>query len=536
LTTLLINGRIHSPAMPDATAMAVSDGPDAVVRWLGSDAVGRTQFPDAEVVDLGGAFVAPAFVDSHVHVTATGLSIEGLDLRGATSIDHLLRMVADFAKRHPDGPIWAHGWDETSWPRRVSPTTADLDAALGDRPAYLARVDVHSAAASTALRRLAHVETAQGWAAQEPLTAEAHHRVRAVARALLTPEQLRAARVAALDLAARSGIVAVHECAGPEIGGLDDWLAVRALEHGVDVVGYWGEAVSSADAARELIAATGAAGLAGDLFIDGALGSHTAWLSSPYADAPDTCGNSYLSPDAVQAHLFACTSAGVPAGFHVIGDAAVATVVDALDRVVAEFGAPAVARCGHRLEHLEMVNAEQAARLGASGVIASMQPNFDALWGGGDGMYAQRLGADRFAGLNPFALLASHGVPLAFGSDAPVTSIDPWATVRAAVHHRTAGSGISARAAFSAATRGAWRAAGVRDGVTGTLVPGAPASYAVWEIPGGPDRLEVAAPTDTVQRWSTEPGSRVPALPSLDPSDPLPRCVRTVHRGVPLHD
>lgn len=537
MTTLLINGRIHSPAMPDATAMAVSDGPDAVVRWLGTDTVGRAQFPDAEVIDLDGAFVAPAFVDSHVHVTATGLSVDGLDLRGATSLDHLLRMVAEHAGRHPDGPIWGHGWDETTWPRPVPPTTADLDALLGDRPAYLARVDVHSAAASTALRRLtADLEAEPGWAAQEPLTAAAHHRVRAVARSLLTPDQLRTARLSALDLAARSGIVAVHECAGPEIGGLDDWLAVRALDHGVDVVGYWGEAVASADAARELIATTGAAGLAGDLFIDGALGSHTAWLRSPYEDASDTCGNAYLTPDAVEAHLAACTAAGVPAGFHVIGDAAVATVVDAMDRVVAQFGAPAVARCGHRLEHLEMVDADQAARLGACGVIASMQPNFDALWGGRDGMYAQRLGADRAAGLNPLALLAAKGVPLAFGSDAPVTSIEPWGTVRAAIHHRTKGSAISARAAFSAATRGAWRAAGVRDGVTGTLVPGAPASYAVWEISGGPERLEVAAPTDTVQRWSTEPGSRVPALPRLDPSDPLPRCLRTVHRGRVLHE
>ena len=114
-------------------------------------------------------------------------------------------------------------------------------------------------------------------------------------------------------------------------------------------------------------------------------------------------------------------------------------------------------------------------------MIASVQPNFDALWGGADGMYAQRLGADRALRLNPLALLASQGVPLAFGSDTPVTSMNPWATVRAATRHRTAGSAVSARAAFAAATRGAWRAGGVRDGVTGTLVPGAPASYAVWE-------------------------------------------------------
>ncbi len=153
--------------MPDATAMAVSDGPDAVVRWLGSDTVVGRSFLDAEVIDLDGAFVAPALVNSHVHVTATGLSVDGLDLRGATSLDHLLRMVAEHAGRHPDGPIWGHGWDETTWPRPVPPTTADLDALLGDRPVYLARVDVHSAVASTALRRLtADLEAEPGWAAR----------------------------------------------------------------------------------------------------------------------------------------------------------------------------------------------------------------------------------------------------------------------------------------------------------------------------------------------------------------------------------
>jgi predicted amidohydrolase YtcJ len=533
LTILLVNGRVHSATMPDATAMAVRDG---IVAWLGADDLGRMQFPDAEVVDLDGGFVAPAFVDSHVHLTATGLSVVGLDLRAATSIAQVLRLVADHAHRHPDGPIWAHGWDETAWPRSVPPTTDELDAVVGGRPAYLARVDVHSAVASRGLRRLVpDLASARGHAEQQPLTADAHHLVRAAAREMLTPTQLREARVAALDLAARSGIVAVHECAGPEIGGVDDWHAVRTLDHGVEVVGYWGEAVGTAEQARALREDTGARGLAGDLFVDGALGSRTAWLHEPYADAPHTRGNAYLDADAVEAHLSACTEAGITAGFHVIGDAAVTVVVDALDRVASRFGVPAVARCGHRLEHLEMVTPEQATRLGALGVVASTQPNFDAAWGGVDGMYAQRLGADRARLLNPFALLASQGVPLAFGSDSPVTSIDPWHTVRAAMRHQTEGSAVSARAAFAAATRGSWRASGVRDGVTGTLAPGAPASYAVWEVFGGPEGLTVAAPADTVQRWSTDPRSRVPALPCLEEGDPLPTCRQTVHRGAVIH-
>jgi predicted amidohydrolase YtcJ len=365
------------------------------------------------------------------------------------------------------------------------------------------------------------------------VTSDAHHLVRAAARDRLTPQQRHHARLAALDAAAASGIVAVHECAGPDIGGLDDWHGVRNTDHGVEVVGYWGEAVTTAEQARELIDTTGAGGLAGDLFVDGALGSHTAWLHQPYADAPDCSpewtGNTYLDTDAIAAHLHACTQAGVTAGFHVIGDAAVTAVVTALERVVDHFGAPAVARCGHRLEHLEMITDDQAGLLGAWGVIASMQPNFDALWGGEHGMYAQRLGVDRSARLNPLALLASQGVPIAFGSDSPVTDMNPWATVRAATRHHTPGSAISARAAFAAATRGAWRAGGVRDGITGTLVPGAPASYAIWEA----DEFEVSAPADAVQRWSTDQRSRVPALPRLDGR--LPRCRQTVHRGAVIH-
>ena len=509
--------------------MAVRDG---VVAWLGDDAVGRAQFPDATTIDLDGAFVAPAFVDSHVHLTATGLQLTGLDLRTATSREHCMTLIADHVAANPGQPVWGHGWDDSAWAVGQPLRTADVDAVVGGLPAYLSRVDVHSAVASTALRDLVPgLSAVTGFDPQQPLSAEAHHLVRAEARQLLTAGQRADARRAALNAAAAAGIVAVHECAGPQISGAEDWNELRASDYDVEVVGYWGEAVSSAAQARALMEATGAQGLAGDLFVDGALGSHTASLCAPYADAPGRTGNRYLDTAVIAEHLFACTEAGVTAGFHVIGDGAVTAVVDALERAVEKFGVPAVARCGHRLEHLEMVSAEQAAKLGAWGITASVQPGFDALWGGNDGMYARRLGPDRAAGLNPLALLASAGVRMAFGSDSPVTSMDPWGWVRAASHHRSPGSAISVRAAFGAATRGAWRAGGVRDGVTGTLVPGAPASYAIWDT----GALDVSAPADTVQRWSTDPRSRVPVLPRLDPGDPPPRCLKTVHRGVVLH-
>ncbi|MDQ1180462.1 amidohydrolase [Rhodococcus sp. SORGH_AS_0301] len=525
-TQLLVGGRIYSPSAPDATAMAVTDG---TVVWIGEDRPARALHPDAEVVELNGEFVTPAFVDTHVHTTATGLALIGLDLSGARSLDECLRALAAYAAEDGGTLIWGQNWDESTWPEGRGPTTAELDAAAPGRAVYLSRIDAHSAACSTVLRRAAGdvVATADP---QRPLIAEAHHAVRTRALDLLSPAGRHRARVAALDHAAAHGVAAVHECAGPDISGRVDLAELLALEHGVEVRAYWGEAVSTPDEATALLAATGAHALGGDLFVDGSIGSHTAWLHDHYADHSG-CGRSYLDVDAIAAHVSACTRAGIQAGFHVIGDAATTAVVEAFGRVVAELGGPAVASRGHRLEHIEMVSSEQADALAAWGVIASVQPVFDTYWGGEEGLYATRLGAERARALNPLAMMASAGVSLAIGSDAPVTPLEPWRGVRGAVNHRTPGSAVSPRAAFSAATRGAWRAGGVRDGLAGTLVPGAPASYAVWDAA----ELVVSAPRDSVQRWSTDPRSRVPALPRLDPEAPDPVCLETVHRGATVY-
>ncbi|GAA2688973.1 MULTISPECIES: amidohydrolase [Actinosynnema] len=514
-TTLLTGGRFYSPTAPDATAMAVTDG---VVVWLGQDAAGRALHPDAEVVELDGAFVAPAFVDAHVHATSAGLQLTGLDLTGCGSAAELLDRV-----RRADGALlWGHGWDETRWSEQRPPSRAELDEAAGGRPVYLSRVDVHSALASSALVALAPgARDAEGFSPDGPLTRAAHHHVRGAARDAIPAGQRRDAQAAFLRHAASLGIASVHECAGPDISSRDDLADLLAVEGGPEVFAYWG--------ALKPVGLP-VSGLAGDLFVDGALGSRTAALHAPYADAPDTTGALYLDADAVAAHLVACTREGLQGGFHVIGDAAVAAVVEGFERAAAEVGVPALAARRHRLEHLEMVTAEQAAKLASWGVVASVQPVFDAEWGGAEGMYAGRLGVERAAGLNPFATLASAGVILAFGSDAPVTPVGPWAAVRAAVHHRTPGSGISPRAAFNAHTRGGWRAAGVDDGITGTLQPGAPATYAVWEA----GELSVTAPDNRVQRWSLDPRSRVPALPDLD--GPAPTCLRTVLRGRTIYE
>src|SRR5206468_2897720 len=159
------------------------------------------------------------------------------------------------------------GWDETGWPEGRGLTRHNLDAVVGERPAYLARVDVHSATVSTALLdRIPGITALPGFSADGQLRLDAHHAVRQA--------------------------------------------AYGSVPGGLDVV-------------REL----GLAGAGGDLFCDGAFGSHTAALSAPYADRPDSSGALRFETGSLVEHLRACTEASIQAGFHVIGDAAVDQVL-----------------------------------------------------------------------------------------------------------------------------------------------------------------------------------------------------------------
>ncbi|WP_046500727.1 amidohydrolase [Streptomyces odonnellii] len=525
-TTLLRNGEVHSPADPFATALLVEGGH---ISWVGSEGAAESFVAGAdEVVDLEGALVTPAFTDAHVHTTATGLALTGLDLSGARTLAEALSLVRAHRTAHPDSRILlGHGWDSARWPEQRPPSRAELDEAAGGRPLYLPRIDVHSAVVTTALLDLVPgVTSLTGYHPDAPLTAAAHHAVRAAAHGAISARQRTEAQRAARERAASLGIGTLHECAGPDISDEDDFAALLRLadeEPGPRIHGYWAEAVTDEKGARR-VRELGAAGAAGDLFVDGSLGSHTAALRDPYEDAPHT-GTAHLDAAAVAAHVAACTGAGLQAGFHAIGDAAVTTVVEGVRAAAERVGLPRIRAARHRVEHAEMLTADTVAAFAELGLTASVQPAFDAAWGGEDGMYAHRLGAARARTLNPYAALLRAGVPLAFGSDSPVTPLDPWGTVRAAAFHRTPEHRISVRAGFTAHTRGGWRAVGRDD--AGTLVPGAPADYAVWRT----EELVVQAPDDRVARWSTDPRSGTPGLPDLTPGRPLPVCLRTVVAG-----
>ncbi|MFR9754420.1 amidohydrolase [Streptomyces sp. TR06-5] len=530
-TVLLRGGRVHSPADPFATAMVVEGDR---VAWVGSEGAADS-FADGvdDILHLDGALVTPAFTDAHVHATATGLALTGLDLGPAASLADALDRIRDHAHAHPgDTVLLGTGWDTTDWPEQRHPTRAELAAAADGRPLYLTRVDVHSALVTDALvDRVPGIGRLDGYAADAPLTGDAHHAAREAAHSSLTAAQRTGAQRAALRHAASLGIGSVHECGGPDISSEDDFtglLRLAAEDHVPRVTGYWAEAVTSPDAARR-IRELGAVGAAGDFFADGSLGSHTAHLHAPYADAPGTTGSARLDEDAVAAHVAACTEAGLQAGFHAIGDAALTAVTRGVHRAAERVGTARVRAARHRVEHAEMLDRDAIEAFAAYALTASVQPAFDAAWGGEEGMYSRRLGHERARALNPYAALLRAGVPLALGSDSPVTPLDPWGAVRAAAFHHAPEHRISARAAFTAHTRGGWRAAGRDD--AGTLVPGAPADYAVWET----GELVVQAPDTRVANWSTDPRSGTPGLPALTPGIPLPVCLRTVVGGRTVH-
>lgn len=540
--TLYRNGSVYSTADPLASSMLVDGG---TVAWVGSEqAASSIADSSMRIVDLDGAVVAPGFVDSHVHIADTGLALRSLDLSGVRSAAELLDAVGH-AAASGEGTLFGHGWDESAWDDPTLPSAHELERATGGRKALFSRVDVHSALVSPALAAAAGldgggVEGSDGWNGGPLASRSALGAIRSAARPT-DPGEIRALHRSALEHAARQGYVALVEQAAPQISGVDD---LRLLLQGAhddespdsrvelpEVFAYWGELAHSTDHAREILDSLGVPvlGLAGDLSIDGSLGSRTAFLSADYADATGQRGVAYLTPEQVGRHIAACSELGIQGGFHVIGDGALQIALDGLALASELVGPSAVRAAGHRLEHVELASAEAIDALAGYAVTVSAQPLFDACWGGEGQLYGQRVG-ERAVGMNPFASFAAAGVPLCFGSDSPVCRLDPWASVRACLQHSTPSERISARAAFIGHTRAGWRATRHRDPLIGQLVPGAPASFAVWEV----EELMVQVADERVQAWSTDPRARTPLLPALD-TEKLPRCLLTVHRGRELY-
>lgn len=494
--------------LPPLTAIAVRDG---IIDWIGPQELAVEQCLPEIDLSASANLVTPAFVDAHAHLLYAGRALDGLELSDVGSVAQLLDRVAERCRRHPGVLIAGQGWDHTDWPEGRPPTRAELDRAAPGTPVVLVRVEFHSAVvSSTVLERVPAIVDADGYDQAGWITRESFRIAETALGTMFTDTQRHHHVALGMRSAAAQGIAAVHEMATPTLGPLSDLTTVidDARDFGLHVHPYWGELAG--DESLGLVEEHGLAGLAGDLSLDGAIGARTASVTGGYDDDHHSTGYLYLDAETVTGHVIECTRRGVQAGFHCIGDGAITVAARAIADAAAVVGADRVRACRHRLEHVEMCDDEAASLLAEFGVWASLQPLFDAWWGGPGGLYDQRLG-DRRLGMNRFATLQHLGVPLAFGSDAPVTPFGGWEVVRAAMFPWQRTQALGMADAFAATSRDAHRCVGVPD--SGRLEVGARADLAVWECP------EVAG------GW-----------PVLEPGIPAPRCVATVASGRAIHD
>jgi predicted amidohydrolase YtcJ len=450
------------------------------VVWVGDDVTHAP--PHAAQVDFDGCVIGPAFVDSHVHMTPTGIGLLGLDLATVGSGAELLRAVRTYAEQHTGRVIWGHGYDPHGFPDGL-PTPDELAEAGGGCPVTLTRADGHSSLvdrrtlSSAPLARSEGVDRSPEGRPTGVVRREANKIVRRWVVGAMSQRELADARVAAAEQAARLGIASVHEMGGPDSMGTEDFDAWRYGDWPVEVVPYWGGLDLRFAIERDLRQ------IGGDIWLDGSLGSHTAALGAPYADDPSTRGHLEYDDTTLTDLFLEATHAGIQVAVHAIGDEAIAQAVRcwrAVDDGLPDYLEGGVRRLRHRIEHAEVMRPDLLDQVADLGLVVSAQPTFEDVWGAPGGMYETRLGPDRAAWTNPFRALADRGVGLAFGSDAASGTMAPWASIESAQHRRREEHAVTRLEAVSASTLGG-RNAARQDRFVGVVRAGMRADLAVWQ-------------------------------------------------------
>lgn len=494
MTVLWTDAVVLGPDASDTRLRVLAVDPPWIV-WVGRGEAGAPRCERRE--SLGGRRISPGFVDAHAHLTMTGLALAGLDLASVRSARAITRALARFVERERRRFVWGTGWDDAvpGW-RGPGPVAADLDRVGGDRFVYLTRVDSHSAVVSMKLFEAAGCARREGADAGADgrftgvVRRDAHHAVRKYMLDRMPVSAIADANRAAAETAAAAGITTVHEMTGPLHGagerGLDLLLKQKLP---VGVVPYYATDDTRIPLRRGLRT------IGGDVNVDGALGSRTAALHRPYVDAGGSTGSLYRDAGDCGDFFEEATRAGLQAGVHCIGEAACEAAVRGLGIAARRTSLAAVRRLRHRLEHFEMASKELIARAARLGAGISMQPAFDAAWGGEGRMYEQRVGVRRARTMNDVRAVLKAGCVCGFGSDAPITPFDPVSGVRAAVEPSNPSHAIDLRDAFGCATVGA-AALAREDRIKGRLAPGYRADWVVWD--GDPRRSRSAAVAATV--------------------------------------
>lgn len=391
--------------------------------------------------DARGATMLPGLIDAHGHVMGLGFQLLTLDLSATNSLAEAQAAIRDYAAKNPDRRwIIGRGWNQEKWGLGRFPTAADLDAAVSDRPVWLERVDGHAGWANSRAMEIAGVNVASKspaggrieMAGGRPSGIFIDAASELVGKSVPVPKPLE--RDIALGEAQKKllsqGITAIADMGTT----IDDWQSYRrAGDAGwlsMRIFGY----AAGIDNMVMIAGPKPTPWLYDDklrlggvkLYLDGALGSRGAWLKKPYADAPGQTGLQFLASAEIRNLMVRASMDGFQTAVHAIGDAANAEVIGAVEELSEAYKDDR----RWRIEHVQIVDPADLQKLGQHGIISSMQPVHQA----SDRLMAEsRLGPERLKGAYAWQSIAKAGGKLAFGSDVPVESADPFAGLATAM-------------------------------------------------------------------------------------------------------
>src|ERR1700687_623629 len=496
---IVVHGKVYTvnAKHPWAQAVAVRGGKIVAV---GDDTdIDKLRTLGTKVIDAGGRLVLPGFVDCHIHFLDGSLSLGRVNLEGAKDPVEIQQRLGEDAAKHP-GFDWilGRGWNYAMFGADALPHKKYLDELFPDRPVFLEGYDGHTYWANSKALALAGItnetpDPSNGAIVRDPKSHEATGALKESAQELVArvvPKPSRNENLAALPAgkkwANEHGLTRVHS-AGGDFEELDLYDELR--RHGDQTVRFYvayflnppqlrQRDLEAIETARKKYHDDWIDTNAVKMMVDGVVESHTAAMLDPYSDDPSIKGSLFWDPQKYAAAVAELDKRGLQLFTHAIGDYGVRTALDAYEN------AEKVNRTQDRrprIEHIETIAAADIPRFGKLGVIASMQPlhsypDADTL-----DVWARNAGPDRASRAWAWKSISTAGGHLAFGSDWPVVTLNPWEGVQTAVTRQTAegkpdagfvpGQRLSVEETVRGYTLGA-AYAGRREKTEGSIEPG----------------------------------------------------------------